>query len=345
MLRSQLFMGDPRLEACLINDSAHVIQGTAGDYVSKIQAALCWIDCLNIDAGEITAKAYGPSTAAAVLSFKTKRNIINRSYETQADNIVGKMTIAALDNEMAGLENQRGNRLGCTISGGSDYLHVHLALGFLLAAAAGPTAGAAPTEADIMRLAFQNSRDSLRGTIRKLNDLITAINHSRGGPLDAMNQSTFNAVVKWLRVDPRKPSSAIPDINSAIGLMNQNLALKTSAGNDPPLRHGGPIVVLGSLTPTTHYHANTPGGPDRGTNFGDDFFAKDGPHCQRDVVTHEFFHMLGVHHGGGALNGPTVRAAISNPAQALDSADNLAQLVAELTTPGGKTDACARAGE
>jgi peptidoglycan hydrolase-like protein with peptidoglycan-binding domain len=43
---------------------------------------------------------YGKSTAAAVLAFKTKRKIINYSYETQVDNIVGKMTIAALDNEM-----------------------------------------------------------------------------------------------------------------------------------------------------------------------------------------------------------------------------------------------------
>ena len=43
---------------------------------------------------------YGPSTAAAVLAFKTRRNIINRAYQTKADNIVGRMTIAALDAEM-----------------------------------------------------------------------------------------------------------------------------------------------------------------------------------------------------------------------------------------------------
>jgi hypothetical protein len=55
--------------------------------------------------------------------------------------------------------------------------------------------------------------------------------------------------------------------------------------------------------------------------------------------------MLGVRHGGGALDGPTIRASITTPAQALDSADNLAQLVAQLTTPSGKTDACARSGE
>jgi hypothetical protein len=43
---------------------------------------------------------YGPSTADAVLTYKTTRNIVNRSYQTQADNIVGKMTIAAMDKEL-----------------------------------------------------------------------------------------------------------------------------------------------------------------------------------------------------------------------------------------------------
>jgi hypothetical protein len=63
------------------------------------------------------------------------------------------------------------------------------------------------------------------------------------------------------------------------------------------------------------------------------------------VITHEFFHFLGVKHGGSSLDGPTIRGNIKTTAQALDSADNLAQLVAEIVTPGGKTDACARAGE
>jgi hypothetical protein len=39
-----------------------------------------------------------------VLAFKRRRKIINFSYQTQEDNIVGKMTIAALDREMEKLE-------------------------------------------------------------------------------------------------------------------------------------------------------------------------------------------------------------------------------------------------
>jgi len=39
-----------------------------------------------------------------VLRFKTDRKIINTAYQKTADNIVGKMTVQALDNEMARFE-------------------------------------------------------------------------------------------------------------------------------------------------------------------------------------------------------------------------------------------------
>jgi hypothetical protein len=105
-LRSKLFRGDPKLEACLIRDSAHVTQGALGDHVAKIHAALSTLDGPSIDPDELSTKKYGPSTAAAVLAFKTKRKIINFSYQNQADTIVGKMTIAALDREMLPKEIQ-----------------------------------------------------------------------------------------------------------------------------------------------------------------------------------------------------------------------------------------------
>jgi hypothetical protein len=103
-LKSNLFKGDPALEACLVRDVAHITVGCHGEHVSKIQIALATLDGATIDSGEIAAKRYGSSTAAAVLAYKKKRNIINRSYQTQADNIVGKMTIASLDDEMQKLE-------------------------------------------------------------------------------------------------------------------------------------------------------------------------------------------------------------------------------------------------
>ena len=51
-----------------------------------------------------------PATAA-VLNFKKKRGIINRAYQTAPDNIVGKMTIWSLDEEIGARERQRSHLL------------------------------------------------------------------------------------------------------------------------------------------------------------------------------------------------------------------------------------------
>jgi hypothetical protein len=99
-LRSKLFRGDQRLEACLADNASHITPGAVGDHVTKIQTALTLLGEPHIAASEIATKTYGPSTAAAVLAYKTRRNIVNRSYQTQADNIVGKMTIDAFDKEL-----------------------------------------------------------------------------------------------------------------------------------------------------------------------------------------------------------------------------------------------------
>ena len=97
------FKGDAALEACLVKDEAHIKQGVngVGGHVLKVQQALTTLDRLAISPDEIRKKTYGPSTAAAVLKFKQKRSIINFSYQSQADSIVGKMTIAAMDKELA----------------------------------------------------------------------------------------------------------------------------------------------------------------------------------------------------------------------------------------------------
>jgi hypothetical protein len=99
-LVSFLFRDNKRLQATLLSDAAHVTPGSRGEFVHKIQIALEDLDGVVIAPTEVAASFYGPSTAAAVLAFKRKRAIINRAYQTSADNIVGKMTIANLDEEM-----------------------------------------------------------------------------------------------------------------------------------------------------------------------------------------------------------------------------------------------------
>jgi hypothetical protein len=99
-LKSKTFAGDRRLEACLVDDVSHLTPGVKGAFVARVQAALIFVDGADIDERELVDHTYGTSTAAAVLSFKTARKIINRSYQQQPDNIVGKMTIKALDDEL-----------------------------------------------------------------------------------------------------------------------------------------------------------------------------------------------------------------------------------------------------
>ena len=103
-LQSNLFKDDRALESCLVQDSAHIIVGATGDHVSKIHTALLMLDEVSVAPAELKTQQYGASTAAAVLAFKKRRGIINTSYQTQADNIVGKMTIAAMDKEILSKE-------------------------------------------------------------------------------------------------------------------------------------------------------------------------------------------------------------------------------------------------
>ena len=78
--------------------------GAVGDHVGRIQQALIRLDGAAISEAEIAKKRYGSSTANAVLAYKKRRDIVNRDYQTQADNIVGKMTIARLDAELLAAE-------------------------------------------------------------------------------------------------------------------------------------------------------------------------------------------------------------------------------------------------
>ena len=105
-LKSSLFLQDPRHSACQTNNAAHYTKGQSGTHIADVQAVLNLLDDLFIAADERSAQFYGPSTAAAVLAFKKKRKIINTSYQKTEDDIVGIMTITALDNELAVFEAQ-----------------------------------------------------------------------------------------------------------------------------------------------------------------------------------------------------------------------------------------------
>jgi len=104
-LNSRLFRNNSALEACLIKDSAHLTPGTTGEHVRLVQKALVYLGEKSISGHEYRHGLYGPTTAAAVLDYKQRRRIINFSYQKQADNIVGKMTIQRLDSEVSAIQN------------------------------------------------------------------------------------------------------------------------------------------------------------------------------------------------------------------------------------------------
>jgi len=102
-LKSDLLRHNRRLQRCLVEHPAHVTPGQTGEHVALIQVALALLDEARIDVDEIIRQRYGRSTTAAVLAYKTKRKIINFSYQKVPDSIVGKMTIAKMDEELLAL--------------------------------------------------------------------------------------------------------------------------------------------------------------------------------------------------------------------------------------------------
>ena len=109
-LQSLLFTSpdvDPHLEACLVDDAAHITPGSRGDHVAKIQIAL---NQLSEGPGRenfslVVDGVYGTATAAAVQVYKNARGIL-QPFQSSADNIVGKRTIRSLDDEMDILERE-----------------------------------------------------------------------------------------------------------------------------------------------------------------------------------------------------------------------------------------------
>ena len=109
-LMSRWFRGDARLHQTLVSDPHHVQLGDRGPYVRLIQEALHLLDGASIDQQDTDMEYYGRLTADAVKRYKTTRSIINSSYQTAPDDIVGRMTIRHLDDEML-MSEQRQRRL------------------------------------------------------------------------------------------------------------------------------------------------------------------------------------------------------------------------------------------
>ncbi len=98
MLISKHFKTNDKLQRCSVNDSDHIMPGSSGEAVKKIQEALTKLMKVNFPIDEVGGLKYGTVTINTVIKFKTDRNILN--YKNRIDNIVGQKTIRALDKEM-----------------------------------------------------------------------------------------------------------------------------------------------------------------------------------------------------------------------------------------------------
>ncbi len=91
-LKSRLLRGDARLAGALLDHAKHVTKGDRGPHIRKIQGAILLLEGGTIDGAEIEGQRHGPTTATAVLAYKNRRHIINKSYQSTADEIAGIMT-------------------------------------------------------------------------------------------------------------------------------------------------------------------------------------------------------------------------------------------------------------
>lgn len=106
VLESDFFKGagNDALEACATNDGKHIWkrENSRGPHVEKIQGALKKLGFKISDPPGV----FGDSTEKAVLAYKGPPRNILQPWQSSPDPIVGKRTIASLDNDMAELEGK-----------------------------------------------------------------------------------------------------------------------------------------------------------------------------------------------------------------------------------------------
>jgi hypothetical protein len=296
VLRSDEFKDDPELDACATKPSAHLQVGShPGPHISKIQLALERLRPSGpaISATEKSAMAYGATTAAAVLHYKRTHvpPIVNSTYQSAPDPIVGQMTIRAMDDDLFGTPLASRN--------------------------------------DVADRALASSRDSLRAALLHLRTLRDDIRVLPAPSDPAFGGAMVNLLTKHKRniavlsrrlvlIPPDPSSSNFKDaLDKVIRLCEVNLSQgKTilAAGTTGLCN----VSVNPRFSPNDHAWTNA-GQPDPKTHLCERFFATDPLDLQRDVITHEYFHLQGL-----------LDIHVNNTNDAFRNANTIAQIVAFL---------------
>lgn len=321
-LRSELFRGDTRLEGAASRDSAHIVPGGRGPHVEKIHLALMLLDDAEIASDELADDLYGPSTAAAVLAYKRRRRIVNTRYQTTPDNIVGRMTMASLDNEMFGRQVSL-KRCGCTYtpaSGGARKEHF-----FAFAIPVDSTGGAGGSSGGTAKqLTGGGSQSTLA--------LALAAVPAASGMRDRA-RAVLNAVIDGGAVADRTLGlaaltrhykvTAAPDIDRVAREVRNNLAQVSSRllSARAWLRQG-----------TSPGFADTPTPRDGHTYINLDYGVS-GRFLRPTILIHEAFHDIADRHqdfGGNPVNDRGARYHLNDTATQLVNAYAMSQFVLHL---------------
>jgi hypothetical protein len=298
-LTSPRFAGNARLQAASNNSPAMHKNEAEHDAVRILQKALVDLGFplpLSTRRDGTLDGIYGDEVFIAVQKFQIKFGLLGKNG--QPDGIVGKQTMSKLDD---------------LFKGGAP---VPL------------------TDQQIMDNARTLSNAALSQAILALKSLETTLISPSSAVTQALlflHQGTLDALQRWLKIS-RSDSDFVDNLRKARSLMEKNLATTATIVHQPST---GPDCKNGGFA------WSNVGDPSQGVRCCDAFFLGPdagsnkpiGPLCQMDVITHEFFHLVGLHEQSN-----TTRATITT-AQALDCADNMAQLVAEITA-GPHRDSC-----
>ncbi len=296
VLQSDELKDDPKLDACATTPSAHLTIGsTPGPHILKIQLALERLlpGGPAISAAEKSSMSFGPTTAAAVLNYKQSHvpPIINVSYQNAPDAIVGEMTIRAIDADLNGTP-LAGRDAVVDRALNASRASLHLALNHLR-----------NLRTDINALPA-SSDPAFSGAMATL-----LIKHSRN----------IAVVAKRLVLTSDPTSKAFRDaLDKVILLCDRNLAQAKTI-----LAAG----TTGLCDPTNSRNARglphawtLASQPDPKTHLCEPFFTSDPLDLQRDVITHEYFHLQGLKD-----------ISVNNTEDALANANSVAQIVAFLS--------------
>lgn len=237
--------------------------------------------------------SYGPTTAAAVLNYKKTHvpPIINFSYQSAPDNIVGQMTIRAMDDDLSGTP--------------------------------------LPSRVAVADRALNQSRDALRTALRHLRNLQDdtralpapsdpAFSGAMANLLTKHKRNIAVLVRRLLLVPPDPSSKNFRDaLDKVILLCERNLMQpKTilAAGTTGLCDPHNPRNAAG-----LPYAWTVASQPDPKTHLCEPFFTRASLDLQRDVITHEYFHIQAL-----------VDIHVNNTADALRNANTITQIVAFL---------------